>query len=95
MELVGDAGDGGSDDHSILFGRRQCEASAAEVTPSAKLTKATRKMDAYTPMMIIQNLGDLGWKFFSASPYSSSLSKGRGVVAAEDMIIHTAGTMKF
>lgn len=68
-----------------------------------KLTNATRKIDAYMPMMIIQNLGDLGWKFFSASPYSSSSSKGRGAFgarcadckeSAEDMINHTAGTMK-
>ena len=56
------------------------------------------------PIMIIQNLGDLGWKFFSASPYSSSSSKGRGAFgarwadcrdSAEDMINHTAGTKKW
>ena len=81
---------------------RECEPSAAD-TSSPKLTNATRKIDAYMPMMIIQNLGDLGWKFFSASPFSSSSSKGRGAVggrcvdcrqSAEDMVNHTAGTMK-
>src|SRR2546421_8190864 len=39
-------------------------------------SKATRKIDMYMLMMIIQNLGDLGLKFFSASAYSSSSSKG-------------------
>ena len=37
----------------------------------SKLTNATRKIAMYMLSMIVQNLSDFGWKFFSASAYSS------------------------
>jgi len=46
-------------------------------------SKATTKIDTYMLMMTTRNLGDLGLKFFSASAYSSSSSKGRGAESAK------------
>lgn len=53
------------------------------VMARGRLTRATRKIDRYMPMMMIQNLGDFGWKLFSASSYSSTGSTDPAVSAAE------------
>jgi hypothetical protein len=41
------------------------------VFPGRFLTNTTRKIDRYMVMITVQDFGNFGWKFFSASLYSS------------------------
>ena len=77
IELVGDFWNGRRNNGSILLRRKP-----GAVELCSELTNATRKIDVYMPMIIAKNFRVSGWKFFSASAYSSNSSSGRPSSAA-------------
>jgi hypothetical protein len=57
IELVGNPWNSSRNDGSILLAYKL----RTVVEPCSELTSATRKIDRYIPMIIVQNLKDFGW----------------------------------